>query len=63
MKQRITYVLSEGTGVDPKSVKVGQDSLNFTNIASASLEQRITVGLSELPEEVGYYVVFLLATC
>lgn len=52
MKQRITYVQPEGTGIDPNAIHVNPDSLVFSNSHNAALEKRVTVGLKELPDEV-----------
>lgn len=52
MKQRITYLVPEGTGIDPSSIVVEPHSLEFKNARLAALEKRVTVGLSELPQEV-----------
>lgn len=53
MKQRLTYFLPEGSGIDPSDIKISEDSLNFTKAAQASEEWRLTRGPGELPEEVG----------
>ena len=53
MKQRVTYLQPEGTGIDRNIVHVNPDSLVFTNSKNAALEKRVTAGLSELPTEVG----------
>lgn len=53
MKQRITYIVPESTGIDPASIDVAQDKVAFANAKDAAVEKRVTVGLSELPDEVG----------
>lgn len=49
MRQRITYILPEGTGVDPADIKAGKDHLTFAKANNAAVERRITLGLTELP--------------
>ncbi|KAF2208174.1 hypothetical protein CERZMDRAFT_49659 [Cercospora zeae-maydis SCOH1-5] len=49
MRQRITYLLPRGTGVDPSDIVAGKDDLTFSHTANAAIERRITLGLSELP--------------
>ena len=54
MKQRITYLLrqaDERGGVDPATLVVDKDSLRIPGLDAAK-EWRITVGASELPQEV-----------
>ncbi|KAK5716333.1 protease B nonderepressible form [Elasticomyces elasticus] len=52
MKQRITYLLPEGTDYDPANIHIGPDSVNITNTAEPpAIEKRVTAGLSELPVE------------
>lgn len=54
MKQRITYLLRKADaqgGVDPDTISVGKDSLRIPRVDAAK-EWRITVGASELPQEV-----------
>ena len=52
MKQRITYLLPDGSGLDPADIKVQNDSLEFTRTAEAAEEWRLTLGFNDLPEEV-----------
>lgn len=52
MRQRITYLLHEGTGVDPNGIHVTDTDLDFDQVEAAAEERRITVGLKELPQEV-----------
>lgn len=54
MKQRVTYFLPEGARVDPQDIHVTNDSLTFARAKDAAIEKKVTAGLSELPEEVGY---------
>ncbi|KAI5364814.1 Putative glycosylphosphatidylinositol-mannosyltransferase I, PIG-X/PBN1 [Septoria linicola] len=49
MRQRITYILPEGTGVDPADINTGKDHLTFAKANNAAVERRITLGLIELP--------------
>jgi len=53
MRQRTTYLLPQDTGIDPASIEVGANHLNFTKSQDAALEKRVTVDVSELPPEVG----------
>ena len=55
MKQRITFIQPEGTGIDPNGIHVNPDTLVFSNARSAALEKRLTLGLEDLPAEVGIY--------
>ena len=52
MKQRITYMLPEGTGIDPADISVGSSNLSYTKAAQAAEEWRVTLDLDELPDEV-----------
>lgn len=52
MKQRVTYLLPEGSNIAPDEIKIEKDALIYTNAKDAALEKRVTVGLSELPDEV-----------
>lgn len=52
MKQRITYFLPEGNRVDSANIEVKKDSLNFTRAHEAAEEWRLTLSLSDLPDEV-----------
>lgn len=58
MRQRITYLLPHGSGVNPADIKVTDNELTFARADDAAEERRITVGLSELPKEVCYYNLF-----
>ncbi|KAM3421369.1 Protein PBN1 [Cercospora zeina] len=49
MRQRITYLLPRGPGVNPADIVAGKDDLTFSHAANAAIEKRITLGLSELP--------------
>lgn len=54
MKQRVTYLLRnahEQGGVDPATLDVSKESLRIPGLDAAK-EWRITVGASELPQEV-----------
>jgi hypothetical protein len=53
MKQRITFIQPEGTGIDPNGIHVNPDTVVFSNARSAALEKRLTLGLEDLPAEVG----------
>jgi len=52
MKQRITFIQPEGTGIDPNGIHVNPDTVIFSNARSAALEKRLTLGLEDLPAEV-----------
>lgn len=52
MHQRITYLLPEGTGIDPADIELTDSELKYRKVADAAEERRITLGLSELPKEV-----------
>lgn len=52
MKQRITYILPEGTGISAGDIDVKSDSLHFAKAGEAVQEWRFTLGLDELPLEV-----------
>ncbi|EME42799.1 hypothetical protein DOTSEDRAFT_173233 [Dothistroma septosporum NZE10] len=52
MRQRITYLLSNGTGVDPADITVGDTELTYAQAHNAAEERRITIGYSELPQEI-----------
>lgn len=52
MKQRITYLLPQDSGLQQKDIAVEHDQLVFSKTRRAALEKRVTVGLSELPDEV-----------
>lgn len=55
MKHRITYLLHEGEpGIDPSTVQVTPDSVT-SGPTRAVQEWRVTVGLLDLPNEVGHY--------
>lgn len=59
MRQRITYLLPEGIGIDPSDIEVGEFDLTFAKTHSTAEERRITLGLSELPQEVGEAILHL----
>ena len=52
MKQRLTYLLPEGSGISPTDIQISGERVNFTKADQASEQWRITLGLHELPEEV-----------
>ncbi|KAK4539998.1 hypothetical protein LTR36_009896 [Oleoguttula mirabilis] len=51
MKQRITYLVPQGHGIDPASIQTSNDTLTFADAKDAAVEKRVTAGLSELPAE------------
>lgn len=55
MRQRITYLLPSGTSIDPADIKHDASSLDYSRSAEAAEERRITIGLSEIPEEVSFH--------
>jgi hypothetical protein len=63
MKQRITYFLPEGNRVDSADIEVKDDSLNFTKAREAAEEWRLTLGLQDLPDEVGICLVIQHQEC
>lgn len=52
MKQRITYLLPQGTGLSASDIEVENESLKFTKASPAVEEWKFTLGMGELPEEV-----------
>jgi len=55
MKHRITFIQSEGTGIDPGGIHVNPDTVVFNNARNAALEKKVTLGLSDLPAEVSMF--------
>lgn len=51
MKRRSTYITHPSQAVDPKNIKVSQDRVRLEAIKGAR-EERLTVGLKELPREI-----------
>ncbi|EME81833.1 uncharacterized protein MYCFIDRAFT_97860, partial [Pseudocercospora fijiensis CIRAD86] len=51
MRQRVTYLLARGAGVNPADITLEKDRVSFAEAHAAAKETRITVGLSELPKE------------
>lgn len=51
MKQRITYIVHNPDAFSPAQLVVGDDSLALEQVEAAK-EHRITLGLSELPDDV-----------
>ena len=54
MRQRITYLLPHGTGVDPADITVADTELTYAQAHHAAEERRITIAYSELPQQVGH---------
>lgn len=52
MKQRITYLLPQGSGISSTDIEVGEDHLKFSRAHEAHEEWRLTLALHELSEEV-----------
>ncbi|UJO19522.1 uncharacterized protein CLAFUR5_06657 [Fulvia fulva] len=52
MRQRITYLLPNGTGVDPADITVSDTELKYAQARDAAEERRITIGYDELPKEI-----------
>ncbi|KAK5125523.1 hypothetical protein LTR85_000634 [Meristemomyces frigidus] len=52
MKQRITYILLQGHGIDPETIQTSNDTLTLATAKDAAVEKRVTAGLSELPQEI-----------
>jgi hypothetical protein len=64
MKQRVTFIKPEGTGIDPSGIHVNPDTVVFNNARTAALEKRLTLGLEDLPAEVGiFHIADLRMTC
>jgi hypothetical protein len=55
MKQRVTFIKPEGTGIDPNGIHVNPDTVVFNNARTAALEKRLTLGLEDLPAEVDIF--------
>src|SRR5271167_1727557 len=51
MRQRITFLHKPEDAIDPKSIKVTNNSLSFSGL-NAAREDRISFGLDELPLEI-----------
>ena len=51
MKQRITYVRSNDGSFHPSQLEVQENSMIIRSLDAAK-EHRLTIGLSELPQEV-----------
>jgi hypothetical protein len=51
MRQRITFIHEPQDAIDPKLMKVGKESLAVSGIKAAAREDRVTLGVNELPEE------------
>ncbi|RMZ04852.1 hypothetical protein D0862_05171 [Hortaea werneckii] len=51
MKQRITYLLPEGTKINPEDIHITKNALTYADAKNAALEKRLTASLSELPSE------------
>jgi hypothetical protein len=61
MKQRVTFIKPEGTGIDPNGIHVNPDTVVFNNARTAALEKRLTLGLEDLPAEVGICNIIIFA--
>lgn len=55
MKQRVTFIQPEGTGIDPNGIYVNPDTVVFSNARSAALQKQLTLALEDLPAEVCIY--------
>ncbi|KAL8927994.1 MAG: hypothetical protein Q9208_002069 [Pyrenodesmia sp. 3 TL-2023] len=53
MKSRITFARSQDTGLAAESIKISSHAIQITSLKAAR-EERVTVSLQELPEEVYY---------
>ncbi|SMY26962.1 unnamed protein product [Zymoseptoria tritici ST99CH_1A5] len=56
MRQRVTYLLPAGTGVDPADIELADDALIYAKSSDAAEERRITIGLSDLPQELQLFL-------
>ena len=63
LKQRITYVQPDGRGIDVEDILIKNDGLSFNNAPAAALEKRLTIGLTELPREVGLHLRLSFPSC
>ena len=57
MKQRITYLLPPGTGLQADDIHLKDESLSFAKARHAVEEWKFTLGVEELPDEVFSYPV------
>lgn len=51
MRRRSTFIPSPGVDYDPSEVKINDQHLSFAGLKAAR-EEKLTIGLSELPEEI-----------
>lgn len=51
MRERITFVHSPGDALDPKQIQLQNDTLRLRSFKAAR-EDKLTLGLYELPQEV-----------
>ncbi|KAK0333303.1 protease B nonderepressible form [Friedmanniomyces endolithicus] len=51
MKQRITYLLPEGSTLTPDDILLSENGVNVSTAEPPAIEKRVTAGLSELPTE------------
>jgi len=61
MKQRITYLLPEGSTLTPDDILLGENGVNVSTAEPPAIEKRVTAGLSELPAEVGRLLLSCLS--
>jgi hypothetical protein len=60
MKQRITYIVKDAKlGYDPSNLEVDKKSITVSALEGAK-EHHITLGLHELPAEVGQAISYTL---
>lgn len=51
MRERITFIHGINEEFDPKQLRLNNDTLHITSL-NAAREDRLTIGLYELPQEV-----------
>ena len=51
MKERVTFLNHQGQDFDPAQLQLQNDSLRLKSLKAAR-EDRLTIGLDELPQEV-----------
>ena len=54
MKQRITYLVPRGDGVNPEDIQVTKDSVHYKRADQAAEEWRLTLEINDVPQGVGF---------
>lgn len=55
MKERVTFLNHQGQDFEPAQLQLQNDSLRLKSLKAAR-QDRITLGLDELPQEVHIYI-------